>query len=183
MEDSSPRLEILTFKPNGLVPNSRFPVLIHRGVIRAEPGAEFADAVEATFRRNDWLNNWRELGVYDYYHFHSTSHEALGMARGTITLQLGGIGRTVVTLNPGDVVVLPAGTSHTRLDCSSDSLMVGGYPDGRDWDLIRDEELTEAEARAAVKMIGSLPIPARDPATGEVMTLWRDAPRTYGIPF
>ena len=42
---------------------------------------------------------------------------------------------------------------------------------------------TEAEARAAVKLIGSLPIPARDPATGEVMTLWRDAPRTYGIPY
>jgi uncharacterized protein YjlB len=61
--------------------------------------------------------------------------------------------------------------------------MIGGYPEGRDWDLIRDEKLTEAEARAAVKLIGSLPIPARDPATGEVMTLWRDAPRTYGIPY
>ena len=52
--------------------------------------------------------------------------------------------------------------------------MVGGYPEGRDWDLIRDEEVTEAEARAAVKLIGSLPIPARDPATGGPMTLWRD---------
>jgi uncharacterized protein YjlB len=183
MAESSPRLETLTFKPNGLVPNSRFPVLIHRGVIKVEAGGDMADAVEATFRRNDWLNNWRELGVYDYYHFHSTSHEALGMARGTITLQLGGVGGTVVKLNPGDVVVLPAGTSHTRLDCSSDSHMIGGYPEGRDWDLIRDEQVTEAEARAAVKLIGSLPIPARDPATGEVMTLWRDAPRTYGIPY
>jgi uncharacterized protein YjlB len=61
--------------------------------------------------------------------------------------------------------------------------MVGGYPEGRDWDLIRDELVTEAEAKAAVKLIGSLPIPTRDPATGEVMTLWRDAPRTYGIQF
>jgi uncharacterized protein YjlB len=183
MPETNPHLETLYFKPNGRVPNSRFPVLIHRGVIKAADGVDLADAIEATFRRNDWLNNWRELGVYDYYHFHSTSHEVLGMARGTITLQLGGEGGTIVKLTPGDVVVLPAGTSHTRLDNSSDSQMVGGYPDGRDWDLIRDELGTEAEAKAAVKLIGSLPIPARDPATGEIMTLWRDAPRTYGIQF
>jgi hypothetical protein len=60
---------------------------------------------------------------------------------------------------------------------------VSGPPEGRDWDLIRDERVTEEEARAAVKLIGSLPIPARDPATGEVRALWRQAPRTYGIPF
>jgi uncharacterized protein YjlB len=144
---------------------------------------DLADAIEETFRRHDWLNNWRELGVYDYYHFHSTTHEALGMARGEITLRLGGEGGTVVKLTAGDVLVLPAGTSHTRLANSSDSQMVGGYPEGRDWDLIRDEQVTESEARAAVKLIGSLPIPARDPATGEPMTLWRQAPRTYGIQF
>lgn len=179
----SPRLETFDFKPNGRVPNSRFPVLLHRGVIQPGPGRDMADAIEETFRRHDWLNNWRELGVYDYYHYHSTSHEALGMARGSITLRLGGEGGTVVTMAPGDVLVLPAGTSHTRLENSPDSHMVGGYPDGRDWDLIRDEQVSEADFRAAVKLIGSLPIPARDPATGEVMTLWRDAPRTYGIQF
>ena len=45
------------------------------------------------------------------------------------------------------------------------------------------EQVTEAESRAAIKLIGSLPIPARDPVTREPMTLWRGAPRTYGIPF
>jgi uncharacterized protein YjlB len=183
MAGQDPRTEMLQFKPNGKVPNSRFPVLIHRAAVTAAPGVDLADAIEETFRRNDWLNNWRELGVYDYYHFHSTSHEALGMARGQITLGLGGEGGAIVTLTAGDVLVLPAGTSHTRLDHSSDSHMVGGYPDGRDWDLIRDEQVTEAESRAAIKLIGSLPIPARDPATGEPMTPWRQAPRTYGIPF
>ncbi|WP_165250467.1 hypothetical protein [Paludisphaera soli] len=183
MAEHGRRIETLSFKPNGKVPNSRFPVLIHRAGIKAPPGVDMADAIEATFRRHDWLNNWRELGVYDYYHFHSTTHEVLGMARGSITLRLGGEGGTVVVLAPGDVVVLPAGTSHTRLENSPDSHMVGGYPEGRDWDLIRDEEVTEAESRAAIKLIGSLPIPARDPVTGEPMTLWRDAPRTYGIQF
>src|SRR3954471_19844145 len=176
MAESGPRLETLRFKPNGRVPNSRFPVLLYRGAVTAAPGGDPADAIEGTFRRHDWLNNWRELGVYDYYHFHSTTHEALGMARGQITLRLGGEGGTVVTLTAGDILVLPAGTSHTRLDNSADSHMVGGYPEGRDWDLIRDEVVTEAEARSAVKLIGSLPIPARDPVTGGPMALWRQAP-------
>ncbi len=183
MAESGPRLETLQFKPNGRVPNSRFPVLLYRGVVKAEAGVDLADAIEETFRRHDWLNNWRELGVYDYDHFHSTTHEALGMARGQITLRLGGQGGTVVPLAAGDVLVLPAGTSHTRLEHSADSHMVGGYPEGRDWDLIRDEEVTEAEARSAVKFIGSLPIPAHDPVTGEPMALWRQAPRSYGIQF
>jgi uncharacterized protein YjlB len=183
MAEQGPRLETLNFKPNGRVPNSRFPVLLYRGAVAPVAGGDLADAIEATFRRHDWLNNWRELGVYDYYHFHSTTHEALGMARGQITLRLGGAGGTVVELTSGDVLVLPAGTSHTRLEHSGDSWMVGGYPEGRDWDLIRDETVTEAEARAAVKLIGSLPIPARDPVIGEPMRLWREAPRTYGIPF
>ena len=183
MSESGLRIETMTFRPEGKVPNSRFPVLLYRGAVAAAAGADLTDAIEATFRRHDWLNNWRELGVYDYYHFHSTTHEALGMARGRITLRLGGAGGTVVTLTAGDVLVLPAGTSHTRLDNSSDSQMVGGYPEGRDWDLIRDEQVTESEARAAVKLIGSLPIPARNPVTGEPMALWRQAPRTYGIQF
>jgi uncharacterized protein YjlB len=183
MAEGYARLETLQFEPNGRVPNSRFPVLLYRGAIASSAGSDLADVIEETFRQNDWLNNWRELGVYDYYHFHSTTHEALAMARGQITLRLGGAGGAVVTLTAGDVLVLPAGTSHTRLEHSSDSWMVGGYPEGRDWDLIRDEEVTEAESRAAVKLIGSLPIPARDPVTGGPMTAWRQAPRTYGISF
>ncbi len=64
------RLETLTFKPNGRVPNSRFPVLIYRAGVPSNACVDLADAIEATFQRHDWLNNWRELGVYDYYHFH-----------------------------------------------------------------------------------------------------------------
>jgi uncharacterized protein YjlB len=181
--DQALRLETLNFKPKGKVPNSRFPVLIYRGAISAGAGGSIADAMEQTFQKHDWLNNWRELGVYDYHHYHSTTHEVLGMAHGKITLELGGKGGTIVKLTPGDVVVLPAGTSHTRLDNSSDSHMVGGYPDGRDWDLIRDEQISDSDLRAAIKLIGSLPIPAADPVTGKLMTLWRQAPRSHGIEF
>ena len=104
MPEPGSRFETLQFKPNGRVPNSRFPVLIHRAAVTAAAGVDLADAIEETFNRHDWLNNWRELGVYDYYHFHSTTHEALGMALGHITLRLGGEGEggTIVKLTAPD---------------------------------------------------------------------------------
>ena len=51
MSEKANRLETLQFKPNGLVPNSRFPVLIHRAAVTAGAGGDLADAIEETFRR------------------------------------------------------------------------------------------------------------------------------------
>lgn len=181
MAEAGSRLETLSLKPNGRVPNSRLPVLIYRAAIKADGSADLTDVVEATFRRHDWLNNWREPAVYDYYHYHSTTHEVLGIARGYSLLRLGGVGGTEVKVSAGDVVVMPAGVSHIQIGESSDLFIVGGYPDGRGWDLIRDEEVSEAETRDAILRIATLPIPNRDPVTGEPMELWRQAPRSFGI--
>jgi uncharacterized protein YjlB len=181
MAESGPRLETLQLKPNGVVPNSRLPVLIYRGAMKAEAGVDLTDVVEATFRRHNWLNNWREPAVYSYYHYHSTTHEALGIARGYSQLRLGGAGGPEVKLSAGDVIVMPAGVSHIQIGESSDLFIVGGYPDGRSWDLIRDESVSEAETRDAILRIATLPIPDRDPVTGEAMEPWRNAPRSYGI--
>jgi hypothetical protein len=71
--------ETLCLQPNGRVPNSCLPVLIFRTAVKSEDGEDLADVLEATFVRNNWLNNWREV-VYDYYHYHSTTHEVLGIA-------------------------------------------------------------------------------------------------------
>lgn len=63
--------------------------------------------------------------------------------------------------------------------------MAGSYPEGRDWDLMRDGDISDEEMRAAVKRIMSLPIPRLDPVTGGPMYNWRDAPtsRDWGISF
>jgi uncharacterized protein YjlB len=159
-------------RPAGMVPNSRFPLLIHRAGV---PGGGEA-AVRARFRANGWFNNWRYPGIYDYPHFHSTTHECLGVAAGWMELELFGRGGLRVRIEAGDVVVMPAGVSHAMVGGSPDILMVGGYPDGRDWDNMRDDRLDEAARRAAVKRIMMLPIPARDPATGGPMNEWLDAP-------
>lgn len=165
--------------PQGRLPNSRFPLLVHRNAI---PGGG-EDAVQARFRANGWLNNWRYPGIYTYHHFHSTTHECLGCARGWMEVVMFGDGGATVRVEAGDVIVLPAGVSHCMVGQSDDVQMVGGYPEGRDWDNVQQGQLTEELHRDVVKRIMMLPIPARDPATGQPMGEWIDAPSSVDAGF
>ena len=162
--------EALHFAPAGLVPNSRLPVIVHRGVLEASASAL---VYEKLFARNGWFNAWRN-GVYPFHHFHSTSHEVLGIARGRAVLRLGGeLGGRNVPVLAGDVVILPAGTGHRRISSEGAFLVVGAYPDGRAWDLLEADTLTAEDVDQARQRIAALPIPARDPVTGEPMaSVW-----------
>lgn len=166
--------ETYTSMPQGMIPNSRFPLLVHRGAIAGGGAA----AVKSRFRENGWLNNWEYPGIYEYAHFHSTTHECLGCASGWMEFRLsvGPDGWTNVRIDEGDVIVMPAGVSHEMIGRSDDILMVGGYPDGRDWDNIQEQFLTDDLFRAAAKRIMMLPIPAKDPATGKALSEWIEAP-------
>lgn len=159
-------------RPRGMLPNSRFPLLVHRNAV---PGGG-QDAVIARLKANGWSNNWRYPGIYTYPHFHSTTHECLGVASGWMDVELFGRGRLRLRVATGDIIVLPAGVSHSMLGQSEDNMMVGGYPDGRDWDTMQEDHIDEATRRAAVKRIMMLPIPSRDPATGQPMQEWIDTP-------
>lgn len=163
-------VETYSSRPSGMLPNSRFPLLVHRG------GVSGAEAVRDLFRSNGWLNNWRYPGVYTYPHFHSTTHEALGCAQGWMEVEVFGRGGTRLRVEAGDAMVMPAGVSHQMVGHGDDVLMVGGYPEGRDWDNIQEDHLTEEARRAAAKRIMMLPIPARDPVTGGPLTEWTHAP-------
>ena len=166
--------EAFTSKPQGKIPNSRFPLLIHRNAI---PGGG-VDAVKSLFRKNGWGNNWEYPGVYEYAHFHSTTHECLGCANGWMefNLSVGESGWTKVRIEAGDVIVMPAGGSHEDVGHSDDIMMCGGYADGRDWDNIQEAFLTPELYYAACKSIMSLPIPNLDPVTGQPLHQWHDAP-------
>ncbi|MFK7855320.1 MAG: hypothetical protein AB8B79_14450 [Granulosicoccus sp.] len=158
--------------PKERLPNSRFPLLIHRGAI---PGGGEA-TVRQCFLKNGWLNNWSYPGIYEYSHFHSTTHECLGCAVGWMDLLIFGKDGERVRVEAGDVVVMPAGVSHEMIGHSDDVLMVGGYPDGRDWDNIQEAFLTEEAFKAAAKRIMMLPIPSKDPVSGEPIASWLEAP-------
>ncbi|WP_233419827.1 cupin [Sphingomonas paucimobilis] len=70
--------------------NERLPVIVYRGAVKAE-GKEAAEQFERLFTDHGWPPQWRDT-VYGYHHYHSTAHEALGVATGFGTLLLGGPG-------------------------------------------------------------------------------------------
>lgn len=119
------------------------------------------EAAEALFARNGWPPAWR-WGIYDFHHFHSNTHEALAVVRSSARVILGGPKGEEVPMQPGDVVVLPAGTGHRLLEDRDGFLCVGAYPEGFSPDLIR-----EAPDEAARRRIEAVPIPPSDPVEGE----------------
>lgn len=166
-------VETALFTDDGRVPNNSLPVIVYRGAITPDADNP-AESFEKTFAANDWSNSWRD-GIYPFHHYHSTAHEVLGIAKGRVKVRLGGEKGRDFELEAGDVVALPAGAGHKRLDASGELLVVGAYPGGGDWDLIKADDSEAATHEAARKRIAKLPSPSRDPVrggNGPLMKLW-----------
>jgi len=165
--------EQLNFKDDGIFPNSPLPLLFYHQAITTEakdPASIFAER----FAENVWIKSWRN-GVYFFPHYHSTSHEVLGVYSGTATLRLGGERGKNVEVRAGDVIVIPAGVAHQNISASDDFGVVGAYPDGREWDLLRG---FPGERPKADHNIAALPMPENDPiygAEGPLRRIWKDA--------
>ena len=157
------RIESLRFRDDGLVPNSGLRLLVYRGALDLARAEDPAALFEAAFRANGWSGCWRD-GIYPYRHYHSTSHEVLGVARGRAMVELGGAAGRVLAFEAGDAVTIPAGVAHRRVDASDDFLVVGAYPGGRDWDLLRD---TPQDRAKALENLPKVPMPDADPLYGK----------------
>lgn len=153
------------FADDGTFPNSRLPLLIYREAIAAVT----PEALEALFARNGWPPQWRS-GIYPFHHFHSTAHETLGIAAGQAHLLLGGPNGREFDVKAGDVIVIPAGVGHRRLKSSADFLVVGAYPPGQHWDLLKGEP---GERPKADENIARVPLPQTDPVEGKGGALMR----------
>lgn len=150
-----------TFKDDGIIPNSALPLLFYKGVFLED--YVDADAMIAHFRDFGWRNAWKN-GVYDYHHYHSITHEVLGIYQGRAVLQLGGERGVQLAVEAGDVIVIPAGVAHKRVSQSEDFAVVGAYPDGCEYDLMKGQA---GERPKADENIARVPIPEYDPVYGK----------------
>jgi uncharacterized protein YjlB len=161
------------FAGDGEIPNNALPLLVYPSAVDVS-GLDPAAAFERLFARHGWRGSWRN-GIFAYPHYHSTAHEVLGIARGEASVRFGGAGGAVLTVGPGDVVVIPAGVGHQNLGASADLLVVGAYPGGAAADLHRGGAGERAEV---LRNIVEVPLPEADPvhgADGPLLRLWREA--------
>lgn len=171
-ESTSPVMpEHFMLSANGWVPNNRhLPVLLYRQVLPLS--GQVTRRNEQTLQHNGWPPQW-VAGVFDFHHYHSTAHEVLGFVGGEAKLMLGGPGGKVVTVNAGDVALLPAGTGHRNIGSSDDFLVIGAYPPDQHWDICRSAPTPEMLQR-----INTLEYPHQDPVSGQprpLMSLWQSA--------
>ena len=161
----------LVFKDDGAIPNSTLPLLLYREAFAANT-KDLASVIEQRFAENDWTGSWR-AGVYPFLHYHSTTHEVLGVFSGSATLRLGGAQGRTVEVHPGDVIVIPAGVGHQNLESSADFSVLGAYPGGRRWDLLRG---LPGERPQADRNIAAVPLPDNDPLygpNGPLKRIWK----------
>ena len=153
--------EKLLFKDDGEIPNSIYPLLIYKNAFK-ERGEEGAEWLEKKFSIQNWTNSWRN-GIYSFHHYHSTSHEVLGVYSGSALLHLGGEQGQKVKVEAGDIIVIPAGVGHKNLGGENLGIM-GAYPDGRSWDVNTGKP---GERPGTDETIAALPVPETDPFSGK----------------
>lgn len=144
---------------NGFFPNNpSLPVLLYKNVLEIND-KKAAKSVEELFEKNNWSNLWRN-GIYTYHHYHSITHEVLGIYRGDCTVALGGEDANTFHLEKGDVLIIPVGVAHKNVGSSDDFACVGAYPRGHDFDIKRG---TQKDKEDAIKNIRKVPVPETDP--------------------
>ncbi|MGI2327491.1 hypothetical protein [Planococcus sp. YIM B11945] len=147
------------FEDDRTIPNNpTLPVIFYEGAFAENP-----EDIESVFNRNNWTNSWTN-GVFDYHHYHSNTHEVLGVKSGSATIQLGGESGKMFEVTIGDVVVLPAGTGHKKIKATSDFQVVGAYPDGLKPNL---KTGGSDERPVVLEEILDAPLPEKDPVYGE----------------
>jgi uncharacterized protein YjlB len=165
-------IEPLTFvfQDDGLVPSNPLPFLVYKRAVAVD-NAHPEKTIERLFGANGWGDMWRN-GVYDYLHYHSTVHEALGIARGHARVRFGGDRGKEFEIAAGDVAILPAGTGHQCLSASPDFSVVGAYPPGAKMQVTLP---TPENRRQALKTIPAVKLPKTDPVlggNGPLVRLW-----------
>jgi uncharacterized protein YjlB len=151
--------------------NAKLPLVLYRSVLETSEHNDFEDL----FHAMGWSGTWRN-GIFPYHHYHSTAHEVIGIAAGTVRVQFGGRNGPEFMLNAGDAVVIPAGVAHKNLEHSENYLVIGAYPGGEIWDIHTG---IEGERPRSDENIEQVELPKTDPIVGRqgpLIELWNLEP-------
>lgn len=153
------QVKFIHLEDDSSIPNNEsLAVVIYPGVFKDNP-----ERIEETFNKNGWTNSWTN-GVFDYHHYHSNTHEALGVRSGSAVILLGGDYGQELEFHTGDVAVLPAGTGHKKISASDDFQIVGAYPGG----VSPNKKVGHLDERPYVlEDIQNTPLPLKDPVYGK----------------
>jgi uncharacterized protein YjlB len=168
----APTVETVVLTDDGVFPNNgKLPLLIYQKALNTGI-RDLASHLQTVFADHHWGNSWID-GVYDFHHYHSTAHEVLAVCSGQARILFGGEHGIERTVEAGDVIVIPAGVSHKRLDSEGNFAVVGAYPQGQEYDMCygRHEERPKAD-----KNIVRVPMPESDPlygSDGPLMDHWQ----------
>jgi uncharacterized protein YjlB len=167
----TPRFQATKLADDGTIPNNAdLPLLVYEDALKLPPD-DPAGMIEALLATNHWNGSWRN-GIYPYHHYHSTAHEVLVVFAGSATVQLGGERGIRQTIQPGDVIILPAGVGHKNLGHSADFAIVGAYPEGQRWDMCYGRPGERPEANQNISRVA---LPRCDPifgVKGPLMDQW-----------
>jgi uncharacterized protein YjlB len=145
-----------TFPNNGLLPllvyREAFPSLDHGGM----------GTIKEILETNSWRDSWVD-GIYDYHHYHSTAHEVLVVLTGSARVQFGGSNGITLALEKGDVVVIPAGVAHKKINETDGFSCLGAYPEGQQYDMNYGKKGERPETDENIK---NVPLPESDPLYG-----------------
>ncbi|MDR8393011.1 cupin domain-containing protein [Aliifodinibius sp. S!AR15-10] len=158
--------DIYQFEDDGEIPNNpTLPLVMYPGAMSDQqnnPGA-----VQTILNKHGWSGTWVN-GIYSYHHYHSTAHEVLVVTGGSASVQFGGKMGEELQIRAGDVVTIPAGVGHCKVNSSMGFQVVGAYPNGQSWDLCTGKV---SERPKVLQNIKSVPLPEFDPVTGEAEPL------------
>lgn len=137
------------------IPNTSIqskPLMIYHGAFNAT-AAELTRRLESI---GAVIPQWTYT-MYSETHFHSTTHEVLGVIAGCARLCFGGEenpGRFEPTVQRGDLIIVPAGVGHRLLQDEGDVpfKMVGSYPPQREWDMCYGRPGEEAKVQGIQKL-------------------------------
>ncbi|KAH6683529.1 hypothetical protein F5X68DRAFT_242359 [Plectosphaerella plurivora] len=173
-------IEHFVLPPTAHVPNNKHPVIVYRDAL---PKSHTEESTTAFLEANQWEKKGFWPGTW-VHHFHPNTHECYGVVTGTTTMLVGrgqldgNTGGQLVYLQPGDVIVIPAGVSHMNVTMTEDYMFVGVYPNGSPQWTSQTCDKPDIMAELAEE-ISRVPLPAADPVEGEAGTLirlWMDLP-------